>query len=184
MSYGKVKNPPSFGPCRVAKSKTRRVSRYVVWQSPKPAGFQAMSCGKVQNPPGFAPCRVAKSKTRQVFATSCGKVQNLPGFAPCRVRKYETRRVSCRVVCENMKPAKFVTYPCRAQKHTPRKRPRQGFGYKIGWVLGVSLLGRVKSGAFLGASGCGNVKPAKFFIYPCRGAKAYAPKCPATGICA
>ena len=40
-----------------------------------------------------------------------------------------------------------------AQKHTPRKRPRQGFGYKIGWVLGVSLLGRVKSGAFL--------------VYPC-----------------
>ena len=40
---------------------------------------------------------------------------------------------------------------------------------EIGRVLGVSLLGRVKSGAFLGASGCGNMKPAKFFIYPCRG---------------
>ena len=31
----------------VAKSKTRRVLRYVVWQSPKPAGFYAMSRGKV-----------------------------------------------------------------------------------------------------------------------------------------
>ena len=51
----------------VAKSKTRRVSRYVVWQSPKPAGFYAMSCGKVQNPPGFTLCRVAKPQTRRVL---------------------------------------------------------------------------------------------------------------------
>ena len=50
----------------VAKSKTRRVLRYVVWQSPKPAGFRAMSCGRIQNPPGFTLCRVAKSKTRRV----------------------------------------------------------------------------------------------------------------------
>ena len=97
----------------VAKSKTRRVSRYVVWQSPKPAGFHAMSCGKVQNPPGFALCRVAKSKTRRVshyvvwqspkpagfYAMSCGKVQNPPGFAPCRVAKCETHQpVGCRGV--------------------------------------------------------------------------------------
>ena len=34
----------------VAKSKTRRVSRYVVWQSPKPAEFYAMSCGGMRNP--------------------------------------------------------------------------------------------------------------------------------------
>ena len=33
--------------------KTRRVSRHVVRQSPKPAGFYAMSCGRIQNPPGF-----------------------------------------------------------------------------------------------------------------------------------
>ena len=51
----------------VAKSKTRRVLRYVVWQSPKPAGFYAMSCGRVQNPPGFTLCRVAKSKIRRVL---------------------------------------------------------------------------------------------------------------------
>ena len=67
MSCGRVQNPPGFTSCRVAKSKTRRVSRYVVWQSPKPAGFYAMSCGKVQNPPGFALCRVAESKTRRVL---------------------------------------------------------------------------------------------------------------------
>ena len=51
----------------VAKSKTRRVLRYVVWQNPKPGGFHAMSCGKVQNPPSFTLCRVAKSKTRRVL---------------------------------------------------------------------------------------------------------------------
>ena len=43
MSCGKVQNPPGFAPCRVAKSKTRRVSRYVVWQSPKPAGFWGLA---------------------------------------------------------------------------------------------------------------------------------------------
>ena len=48
-----------------------------------------------------------------------------------------------------MKPAKFCTYPCRAQKHTPRNVPRQRFGSKIGQVLGISLLGKVKSDAFL-----------------------------------
>ena len=78
----------------VAKSKTRRVSRHVVWQSPKPAGFHAMSCGRVQNPPGFALCRVARSKTRRVSryvvwqnpkpagfrAMSFGGIQNPAGF--------------------------------------------------------------------------------------------------------
>ena len=90
----------------VAKSKTRRVSRYVVWQSPKPAGFYAMSCGKVQNPPGFTLCRVAKSKTRRVLryvvwqslkpagfhAMSFGGMRNPPGFAPCRLAECETHR--------------------------------------------------------------------------------------------
>ena len=90
----------------VAKSKTRRVLRHVVWQSPKPAGFYAMSCGKVQNPPGFTPCRVAKSKTRRVsryvvwqspkpvgfYAMSCGRVQNPPSFTLCRVAECETHR--------------------------------------------------------------------------------------------
>jgi|GEM_PF-6925515 len=177
MSCGNVKNPTGFAPCRVAKSKTRRVSSYVVWRSPKPAGFRAMSCGKVQNPLGFALCRVAKSKTR---------------------------RVSRHVVCGNMKPAGFCTYPCRGVLHTPRNVLRQGFGSKIGRVLGISLLGWVKSGGFSAypdgemwnragfsctrvgaycirpsnslAEGLG-VKLGVFFMYPCRGAKAYAPKC-------
>ena len=108
----------------VAKSKTRRVSRYVVWQSPKPAGFYAMSCGRVQNPPGFTLCRVAKSKTRRVsrhvvwqslkpagfYAMSCGRVQNPPGFTPCRVAECETYQVS----------------GCRGVLHTPLGRPRKG----------------------------------------------------------
>ena len=78
----------------VAKPKTRRVLRYVVWQSPKPAGFRAMSCGRIQNPPGFTLCRVAESKTRRVLrhvvwqspkpdgfhAMSCGRIQNPTGF--------------------------------------------------------------------------------------------------------
>jgi len=34
-------------------SKTRRVLLYVVWQSPKPAGFYAMSCGGMRNLSGI-----------------------------------------------------------------------------------------------------------------------------------
>ena len=68
-----------------------------------------------------------------------------------------------------MKPAKFCMYPCRAQKHTPRNVLRQGFGYKTERVLGLSLLGRVKSGAFLVYPYWENVKPDRFFTYPCRG---------------
>ena len=121
MSCGKAQNPPGFALCRVAESKTRRVSRYVVWQSSKPGGFCAMSCGEVQNPPGFALCRVAKSKTRRVlrhvvwqspkpaefYAMSCGKVQNPTGFALCRVAKSKTRRVSRYVVWQNAKPIRY-----------------------------------------------------------------------------
>ena len=55
--------------------------------------------------------------------------------------------------CGNVKPVKFCTYPCRGVLHTPRNNPRRRFRSKIGRVLGVSLLGRVKSGAFLAYSG-------------------------------
>ena len=68
-----------------------------------------------------------------------------------------------------MKPAGFFTYPCRAQEHTPRNVPRQRFGSKIRQVLGISLLERVKSGAFLVYPYWENVKPDRFFTYPCRG---------------
>ena len=92
-----------------------------LWQSPKPAGFYAMSCGKVQNPPGFALCRVAESKTRRVLryvvwqspkpagfrAMSCGKVKNPPGFALCRVAESKTRRVSRYVMWQNAKPIRY-----------------------------------------------------------------------------
>ena len=107
----------------VAKPKTRRVLRHVVWQSPKPAGFRAMSCGKVQNPPGFTLCRVAESKTRRVscyvvwqspkpaefYAMSCGKVQNPPSFTLCRVAKSKTRRVLRYVVWQDPKPIRYQT---------------------------------------------------------------------------
>ena len=143
MSCGKVKNPPGFGPCRVAKSKTRRVSRHVVWQSPKPAGFRAMSSGKVQNPPGFASCRVTKSKTR---------------------------RVSCHVVCGNVKPAGFRAMSCDKVQNPPNFSCTRVGAYCI---RPQKIL----------TEGLG-LKPAKFFMYPCRGAKAYASKCPSTGVCA
>ena len=52
-------------------------------------------------------------------------------------------------VCGNVKPAKFFIYSCRGVLHTPPNILRQGFRSKIGQVLGLSLLGRVKSGAFL-----------------------------------
>ena len=162
MSCGKVKNPPGFAPCRVAKSKTRRVSGYVEWQSPKPAGFCAMSCGKVQNPPGFALCRVAKSKTRRVSryvvwqspkpagfrAMSCGEVQNPPGFWCTRVGAYCIRPQMFLAKGLGLKSAKFFTYPCRGVLHTPRNVLRRRFGCKIGQVFGVSLLGRGKLGGF------------------------------------
>ena len=104
-----------------------------LWQSPKPAGFCAMSCGRVQNPPGFTPCRVAESKTRRVlryvvwqspkpagfYAMSCGKVQNPPGFTPCRVAESKTRRVSCYVVWQNPKPAGFYAMSCGKTQNPP-----------------------------------------------------------------
>ena len=102
-----------------------------LWQSPKPAGFYAMSCGKVQNPPGFALCRVAESKTRRVlryvvwqspkpagfYAMSCGRVQNPPGFTPCRVAKSKTRRVLRYVVWRSPKPAGFRAMSCGGMRN-------------------------------------------------------------------
>ena len=69
----------------------------------------------------------------------------------------------------NVEPVGFLVHPCRGVLYTPPNILRRRFAPKTGRVLGVSLLGRVKSGAFLGASGCGNMKPAKFCMYPCRG---------------
>ena len=53
-----------------------------LWQSPKPAGFYAMSCGRVQNPPGFTLCRVAKSKTRRVPCYVVWRSPKPGGFYP------------------------------------------------------------------------------------------------------
>ena len=92
-----------------------------LWQSPKPAGFYAMSCGRVQNPTGFTLCRVAESKTRRVlryvvwrnpkpggfYAMSCGGIQNPAGFTPCRVAESKTRRVLRYVVWRSPKPGGF-----------------------------------------------------------------------------
>ena len=92
-----------------------------LWQSPKPAGFYAMSCGRVQNPPGFTLCRVAESKTRRVlchvvwqsskpagfYAMLYGRVQNPAGFTLCRVAESKTRRVSRYVVWRSPKPGGF-----------------------------------------------------------------------------
>ena len=205
MSSGKVQNPPGFASCRVRKYETRRVSRHVVRRNPKLAGFRTLSCGKVQNPPGFSCTRVGRKSIRPetILAEGLGLKPAKFCMYPCRgvlhtPRNAPRRRFGCKTGrglgvsgwgnmkpgaflgasgCGNMKPAKSCTYPCRGVLHTPPNVPRRRFGPKTERVLGVSLLGRVKSGAFLGASGCGNMKPAKFCTYPCRGAKAYAPKC-------
>ena len=138
MSCGKVKNPPGFALCRVAKSKTRRVSRHVEWQSPKPVGFHAMSSGKVQNPPGFALCRVTKSKTRRVLRHVVWRSLKLAGFLvhPCRGAKaYAPKMFLAKGLglksggfwaypyWENVKPAKFFIYPCRGAKAYAPKCP-------------------------------------------------------------
>ena len=68
-----------------------------------------------------------------------------------------------------MKSGGFCTYTCRGVLHTPRNVLRRRFRPKTGWVLGVSLLEKVKSGRFLAYPYWENVKPAKFFMYPCRG---------------
>ena len=170
MSCGKVKNPPGFALCRVAKSKTRRVSRYVEWRNPKPAGFRAMSCGKVQNPPGFAPCRVTKSKTRQVLRhVECGNMKPAKFCTyPCRGAKAYAPKMSCDRGLR-LKPAKFCTYPCRGVLHTPQNNPHRRFGSKIGCVFGCILIGEGEIGCVFGVFVCGNVKPVKFCMYPCRG---------------
>ena len=90
-----------------------------LWQSPNPAGFRAMSCGKVQNPPGFWCTRVGACCIRPQMFLAKGL---------------------------GLKPGKFYTYPCRAQKHTPRNVLRQEFAAKTGRGLGVSLLGKCETG--------------------------------------
>ena len=144
---------------------------YLYWENMKPAKFWVYPCRGVLHTPRNNPRRRFGSKTR---------------------------RGSRHIVCGNMKPAKFWVYPCRAQKHTPPNILRQGFAPKTGRVLGISLLGWVKSGAFLVypdgemwnppgfwctrvgaycirpemscAEGLG-IKPAGFFMYPCRAQK-------------
>ena len=163
MSCDKVQNPSGFAPCRVAKSKTRRVSRYVVWQSLKLAGFLVHPCrGVLHTPPNVL---------RQGFGSKIGQDLGVSGYGnvkpakffmyPCRVQKHTPRNVLRRWFrCKtgwvlgvsgygNVKPAKFFTYSCRGILHTPRNVLRRRFGSKIGQVLGASLLERVKSGAFL-----------------------------------
>ena len=56
-------------------------------------------------------------------------------------------------MCGNMKLDKFFMYLCRGVLHMPLNVLRRRFGPKIGRVLGLSLLGKVKSGAFLAYSG-------------------------------
>ena len=65
-----------------------------------------------------------------------------------------------------MKLDELCTYPCRGVLHTPRNNPRRRFGSKTGQVLGISLLGRVKSGGFLGASLLGKCETRQIFHVP------------------
>ena len=72
-------------------------------------------------------------------------------------------------VCGNMKPGGFCTYTCRGVLHTPRNVLRRRFGPKTGRVFGVSVCGNMKPGGFLAYPYWENVKPDRFFTYPCRG---------------
>ena len=152
MSSGKVQNPPGFALCRVAKSKTRRVLRHVVWRSPKPAGFQAMSCGEVQNLPNFSCTRVG---------AYCIRSENVPRqrFRP------KTGRVLGVSLLEKVKSDGFFTYPFRGVLHTPRNNPRRGFAPKTGRVLGVSLSGG-EIGCVFGVSGCGKYEAGQILHIP------------------
>ena len=183
MSSGKVQNPSGFRLYRVAKSKTRRVSRYVEWQSPKPAGFLVHPCRGVLHTPPNVPRQRFGSKIGQVlgghvcgnmkpakFCTyPCRGVLHTPRNAPRRRFAPKIGRVLGVSGWGNVEPGWFCTYPCRGVLHTPPNVLRQGFGYKIGQNLGLSLLGRVKSGRFLAYPYWENVKPDRFFMYPCRG---------------
>ena len=128
--------------------------------------------------------RCGNMKPAKFFIYPCRGVLHTPRKTPRRRFRPKIGRGLGVSGWGNVKPVKFCTYPCRGVLHTPRNILRRRFGSKIGQVLGVSLFGMVKSGRFLAYPYWENVKPAKFFIYPCRGAKAYAPKCPATEACA
>ena len=112
MSSGKVQNPPGFALCRVTKSKTRRVSRHVVWQSPKPVGFRTMSCDNVQNLPGFWCTRVGAQKhtppniLRQGFAPKIGRVLGVSLLG-----MDEIGRVLGISLLERVKSGRFLVYP-------------------------------------------------------------------------
>ena len=138
-----------------------------LWQNPKPAGFCAMSCGKVQNLPGFWCTRVGAYCIRpQMFLAKGlglksggflvypdGKIWNPPVFSCIRVGAYCIRPKMFLAKGLGLKLGGFLVHPCRAQKHTPPNVLRQEFAAKTGRGLGVSLLGGVKSGAFLAYSG-------------------------------
>ena len=67
MSCGKVQNPPGFTLCRVAKSKTRRVSRYVVWRNAKPIGRQAVGAYGIHPLGVFGRKRLIDTENRRFF---------------------------------------------------------------------------------------------------------------------
>ena len=79
----------------------------------------------------------------------CAEIWNPPNFARTRVGRKSIRPEMPLAKDLRLKQARFYTYPCRGVLHTPRNVLRRWFGSKIGRVLGVSLLGWVKSGAFL-----------------------------------
>ena len=89
------------------------------------------------------------------------------GFGRILIEKDEIGCVFGVSLLGKVKSGAFLTYPdgemwnragfsCTrvgAQKHTPRNVLRRRFGCKTGCVLGVAVLGRVKTGAFLAYPG-------------------------------
>ena len=101
-----------------------------------PAKFFMYPCRGVLHTPRNNPHRRFGGKTGQVF----GRIFIGKGKIGCVFDVFE---------CGIVKLDGFFTYPCRGVLHTTRKTPRRRFAPKTGRVFGVSLLGKVKSGAFL-----------------------------------
>ena len=110
--------------------------------SMKPGGFCTYPCRGVLHTPRNVPRQRFGSKIGQVFGASLLGRMKSGAFLGASG-------------CGNMKLDELCTYPCRGVLHTPPNILRQEFAAKTRRVLGVSLLERVKSGAFLGYPGAG-----------------------------
>ena len=116
----------------------------------KPAKFFMYPCRAQKHTPRNVLRRRFGSKTRQILHVPVyGRKSIRPEMSCAKDLGLKSGGFWAYPYWENVKPDRFFMYPCRGVLHTPRNVLRQGFGSKIGQNLGLSLLGWVKSGAFL-----------------------------------